>query len=239
MARDVFSSLDCAICSLFFFALWVLPPAPFLSPRGSPALTVEGVVWDAAFFPVSGKEMIPDGAGDHDNDPVQRAEEQALDRVPVLMDAEPPDVAGAQENEDPQRQSSAVPGQTGDEAVAEPLAAKAPPAEEEHQQTGQIDRQSPGELQQVENDPAPARAGGRRMGVTFRLVHPPLFGHRTSASAPCRRTRTDPSLHTDILLSRRCLFPGAWRRRPAPHCGSQQHPCLLKKTDHRLTFPTA
>ena len=37
-------------------------------------------------FSVTGKKMIPDDTWNGDNGPIQRPEEQALDRVPVFVD---------------------------------------------------------------------------------------------------------------------------------------------------------
>ena len=74
-----------------------------------------------------------------------------------------------QENEGPQRQAAPVPGQISDDAVAEWFPAEALPAAEEHKQTNQVDRQPPGELQQIEENPSPARGGNWRTDAMLRL----------------------------------------------------------------------
>lgn len=120
-------------------------------------------------FSVTAKEMIPYGAGNHNDDPIQGAEEQALNRVPVFMDAKGAGVTRAEENKDTQRQAPAVSGQISNDAVAERLAAEASSAAEEHQQAETVDRQSPGELQQIKKHPAPAGGGDGRLGAMFHM----------------------------------------------------------------------
>ncbi len=128
----------------------ILASAPFPSPGGSPTFTVKSVIWDIVFFSITGKKMIPDGAWDHNKDPIERAEEKALDRVPVFMDTKASGIVRTQENEDAQRQASTISGQTGNDTVAETFSAEVFPAAEEREQANHIDRQSPGKLQQIE-----------------------------------------------------------------------------------------
>lgn len=112
--------------------------------------------------PIAGKAMAPNDAWECDDKPIQRAEKQALNRMSVLMRAKAEVIlcrAGAEKNENSQRQAPAIPGQIGDNAVAEPLTAGISAAAEKHQQTGEVDRQTPGKLKQIEKRPGPAGRG--------------------------------------------------------------------------------
>ena len=114
--------------------------------------------------------MVPDGAGDHDNGPVQGAEEEALDRVPVLVYPQRGALLAAEKEEDPQRQPAPAFRQIGDDAVEEPLPAGRTAAQE-HQQASQIDRQPPGELKEVKARPGPAGGGDCSPLAAFRRIH--------------------------------------------------------------------
>ena len=94
-------------------------------------------------FSVTGKKVIPDCTGNDDNNPVQRTEEKALDRVPIFVDTKTAAftrTAGAEKNEDTQRQSPAISGQIGNDAVAKLFAVESLAAAEEYQQAGKVGR---------------------------------------------------------------------------------------------------
>ena len=76
-------------------------------------------------FPIANKEIAPNDAGDGYNEPIQGAKVKALDRVPIFVGAKAADLSriwDTEENEDSQRQTSAITRQKGDNTVAEPLA---------------------------------------------------------------------------------------------------------------------
>lgn len=125
-------------------------------------------------FSVTRKKVKPNGAGENDGDPIQGTEKKTLDRVPVFVDTETAAfvrVVNAEKDKDAQRQAPAVPGQIGDDAVAEPLDASVFAAAEEYEQAGKVDRQPPCELQQIEQDSGPAGGGDCPVPMVFRLVH--------------------------------------------------------------------
>ena len=96
-----------------------------------------------------------------------------MNRVPVFVgtySAGLPRIADTEKNKDAQRQPPAVPGQTGNDGVAEFFAGKPAAAAQEHKQTGKVDRCSPGELKKVKKYPWPA--GGDDLMRT-RVVHKP------------------------------------------------------------------
>ena len=87
--------------------------------------------------------MIPDNAWNGNNDPLQGPEEQALDCMPIFVGAysvDLPHIADTEKNEDAKRQTSAIPGQTGNNGVVEHFAVETPAAEQEYKQAGKVDR---------------------------------------------------------------------------------------------------
>ncbi|MBD5154170.1 MAG: hypothetical protein HDT15_03595 [Oscillibacter sp.] len=96
-----------------------------------------------------------------------------MNGVSVFMDAEAAAflrIMDAEKNKDPQRQAPAISGQIGNDAVLKYFP-PSPEAAEEQKQTGKIDRQSPGKLQQKEKQPGPARSGNRPAAMIPRLIH--------------------------------------------------------------------
>ena len=113
--------------------------------------------------------MIPDNAGDSDHDPVQGAEEKALDRVPIFVGAKSAaffSAMDAEENKDSQRQPSMVSRQIGNNAVVKPFAGKSLAAAEEYNQADQIDWQPPSELEKVETYSEPASGSDSLIHMT-------------------------------------------------------------------------
>ena len=139
-----------------------------------------------ALFPITAKKAAPDDAGDGDHGPIQRAEEKTLDRVSVFVGAKADVLSrvwGAEKNEDPQRQPPVISRQAGDDAAAEPYAREPYAAAEEYQQTGEVDRQAPGELNEIEQCPGPARGGDPLLRAISGVVHTRdlfLFGVRSA-----------------------------------------------------------
>lgn len=111
--------------------------------------------------------MIPDGAREDDKEPIQGAEKKTLYRMSVFVDAEAAAlicVLDAEKNKDAQRQPAKIAGQTGHNAVMECFTA-GPPAAEKQEQAGKVDRQAPGELQEIEERPGPAGGSDRSVHV--------------------------------------------------------------------------
>ena len=66
-----------------------------------------------------------------------------MDRVSIFVGAYSVDllcIADTEKNEDAKRQASAIPGQTGNDGVAEHFAVETGAAEQEYKQTGKVDR---------------------------------------------------------------------------------------------------
>ena len=94
-------------------------------------------------FSVTSKKVIPDNAWNGNDDPIQRPEEQTLDRVPIFVGTQSADflcIADTEKNEDTQRQPTVVPRQIGNDGVTEHLAVETDTAEQEYKQTGEVDR---------------------------------------------------------------------------------------------------
>ena len=72
-------------------------------------------------FPVTSKEVIPDGAWNCDNRPVEGAEKKALDRVPIFVNTKTAAirVLEAEKNKNAQRQPAKISRQICHYAVAE------------------------------------------------------------------------------------------------------------------------
>ena len=118
-------------------------------------------------FSVTGKEMIPDGTWNYDNKPIQGAKKEALYRVPIFVNAEAAASSrtlATDESKDPQRQSAAISGQIRHDAAAKFLAAESLAAEK-YQQSGEVDRKPPGELDHIKQCPGPAGGGDRPVHV--------------------------------------------------------------------------
>ena len=64
-----------------------LEVAPLFAPFVRPAFAVELIIGDVVFPAVALEEIAPDGGGDRNDEPVQRPQQQALDGVPVFVDA--------------------------------------------------------------------------------------------------------------------------------------------------------
>lgn len=125
-------------------------------------------------FSITREEVKPNGAWEHNGDPIQGTEKKALYRVSIFVDAETVAfvrIMNAEENKDAQRQASAIPRQIGNNAVAEAFTAGVPAAAEKPKQTGKVDRQTPGELQEIEQDSGPAGGGNCPARKVFCLVH--------------------------------------------------------------------
>ena len=94
-------------------------------------------------FSITGKKMIPNSARNGNNDPIQGAEEKALDRVPVFVNTKAAAftrTTDTEKNKDAQRQPAAISGQVGSNAVAESFAEGPLSATEEYKQAGKVDR---------------------------------------------------------------------------------------------------
>ena len=66
-----------------------------------------------------------------------------MDRVPIFVGTQSADflcIADTEKDEDAQRQPSAIPGQIGNDGVAEHFAVETAVAEQEYKQTGEVDR---------------------------------------------------------------------------------------------------
>ena len=84
----------------------LLYTAPFHAPGGCPAFTVKEIIGYTVIFPIADKEIAPNDAGDGYNEPIERAEEEALNRVTIFMGAKAgvlSRVWDAEKNEDSQR----------------------------------------------------------------------------------------------------------------------------------------
>lgn len=144
-----------------------LHSTPFFAPCGGPAFAIERVIGDLMFFPKTSKKVIPDGAWNYNNKPIQGAKKEALYRVPIFVNAEAAASSralAADESKDSQRQSAAISRQIGHNAVAIFLATR-PLAAEKYQQSGEVDRKPPGELNHIKQCPGPAGGGGRPVHV--------------------------------------------------------------------------
>ena len=87
--------------------------------------------------------MIPDNTWNGDNDPIQGAEEKALDCVPVFVNAKAIAllcVADTEKNENAQRQAPAISGQAGNDGVVERFAVESSAAAQVYKQAGKVDR---------------------------------------------------------------------------------------------------
>ena len=76
-----------------------------------------------------------------------------------------------EENEDSQRQPPMITWQTGNNAIAEPYAGKPYTAAEEYQQSNKVDRQAPGELNEVEKHSGPANGSDSFLRIMSGFVH--------------------------------------------------------------------
>ena len=117
--------------------------APRSAPCGSPAFAKKRVVWNTVIFSVTGKNVIPDNTWNGNDDPIQRPEEQTLDRVSIFVGTHSADflcIADTEKNEDAQRQPPAGPRQIGNDGVAEFFTVETGAAEQEYKQTGKVDR---------------------------------------------------------------------------------------------------
>ena len=116
---------------------------PFFAPCGRPAFAKKRIVWNTVLFSIVGKKMVPDNTWTGDKDPIQGAEEQALNCVPIFVGAQSVVflcIVDTEKNEDTQRQPTAILGQIGNDGVVEHFAVETTAAEQEYKQTGEVDR---------------------------------------------------------------------------------------------------
>lgn len=154
-----------------------LHSTPFFAPCGGPAFAIERVIGDSIFFPKTNKKMIPNGAWNYNNKPIQVAKKEALYRVSIFVCSKAAALfcaLEAEEYEDPQRQSTVISRQIGHNTVAIFLATRSLAAEK-YQQTCEVDRKSPGELNQIEQHPGPANGSDCPVHVRS-LFHFRRFG---------------------------------------------------------------
>ena len=116
--------------------------------------------------------MTPNNAWDSNHNPVQGAEEKALDRVPIFVGTKTItfiSALDAEENKDSQGQSSAVSRQIGNNAVVKSFTGILCAAAEEGNQADKIDWQPPGKLKEIEKYPGPTSGSDRLIHMTVPL----------------------------------------------------------------------